>query len=62
LGHLHGAEEVGLQLGARRVDGARASEVELRPMPALLTTIDTSPHVRAAEAMSSALFTSSRTG
>src|SRR5215210_3801660 len=31
-------------------------------MPALLTTIETSPHVRAAPAMSSRLVTSSRTG
>ena len=39
-----------------------ASEVELRPMPALLMTMETSPQVRAALAMSSALVTSSRTG
>jgi hypothetical protein len=39
-----------------------ARDVELRPMPALLTTMETSPQVRAALAMSSGLVTSSRTG
>ena len=39
-----------------------ASDGKRRPMPALLTTMETSPHERAAAAMSSALFTSSRTG
>ena len=39
-----------------------ASEVELRPIPALLTRIDTSPQLRAAARTSSALFTSSRSG
>src|SRR3954447_18701698 len=39
-----------------------ASDADWRRMPALLTTIDTSPHVRAAFAMSSALLMSSCTG
>ena len=38
-----------------------ARDVDLRRMPALLTTMETSPHVRAALAMSSALVTSSGT-
>ena len=35
---------------------------KLRPMPALLTTMETSPQMQAALAMSSGLVTSSRTG
>ena len=61
--HPHRAEVVRLHLGSRGVDGARLPAMRsCGRMPALLTTMETSPQVRAALAMSSALVTSSRTG
>ncbi len=52
-----------VSISARAASSAPdASDVEPRTMPALLTTMETSLHLRAASAMSSGLFTSSRTG
>ena len=57
-------EDVARRLGAQALFAAAdvTSAEEARRMPALLTRIETSPHVRAAFATSSLFVTSSRTG